>query len=315
VRFGVQIEPQFGFEYKDVLEISEKALENGFDMIWFSDHFMLDADATDRVLLDPWLLMAALVRDNDKIRVGSLVFCSSYRNPALHAKMGATIDVLSNGRLEFGIGAGWKKLEYNAYGYEFPKFSVRMKQLTEAIQIIRGAWTEEKFTFRGAYYSVDELVSFPKPIQKPHPTIWVGSNMGGPRMIELAAQYGDGINVAWGFDPEKTETIFNQLAEFAEKHDRDPEKILKSVGCWTRILESETEMKEKIKSGAVSRGISEDTYRKRVQSSLWGTPEIIADRLVKYKDQGVSDIILMFPYGEKREQIKMFGETVLPLLK
>ena len=314
MRFGVQIEPQFGFEYKDVLEISEKALSNGFEVTWFSDHFMLDADATDKVLLDPWLLMAALVRDNEKIRVGSLVFCSSYRNPALHAKMGATIDVLSNGRLEFGIGAGWKKLEYNAYGYEFPKFPVRMKQLTEAIQIIKGVWTEEKFSFVGEYYSVDELVSFPKPVQKPHPTIWVGSNMGGPRMIEVAAHYGDGINVAWGFDPEKTERIFNQLAEFAEKHGRKPQTILKSVGCWTHILESESEMDEKIKSGAASRGISEDAYRKRVQSSLWGTPEMIADKLAKYKDQRVSDIILMFPYGEMREQIEMFGDKVHPLL-
>lgn len=314
MRFGVQVEPQFGFSYKDVEEISDKALDNGFEVVWFSDHFMLDADATDRVLLDPWLLMAALVRDNDKIRVGSLVFCNNYRNPALHAKMGATIDVLSNGRLEFGIGACWKKLEFNAYGYEFPEFPTRMEQLVDAIQIIRGAWTEEKFSYSGDHHSVDQLVSFPKPVQKPHPTIWVGSNMGGPRMIELAAQHGDGINVAWGFNPEKTEAIFTQLTGFAEKHGRRPEDILKSVGCWTRILESQSEMDEKIQTGAASRGISKETYRKRVESSLWGTPEMVADNLAQYKDQGVSDVILMFPYGEKREQIELFGERVLPLL-
>jgi alkanesulfonate monooxygenase SsuD/methylene tetrahydromethanopterin reductase-like flavin-dependent oxidoreductase (luciferase family) len=314
MRFGVQIEPQFGFEYKDVLEISEIALNNGFEVAWFSDHFMLDADATDRVLLDPWLLMAALVRDNEKIRVGSLVFCNNYRYPALHAKMGATIDALSNGRLEFGIGAGWKKLEYNAYGYEFPDFPTRAEQLTEAIQIVRGAWTEDKFSFTGNHYRVNELVSFPKPVQKPHPTIWVGSNIGGPKMIELAARYGDGINVAWGFDPDKTQVIFDELSKFAETHGRKPDKILKSVGCWTRILESESEMDENIKKGAVSRGISEEAYRKRVASSLWGTPKMVADRLSKYKDQGVSDVILMFPYGEKREQIEIFGEKVLPLL-
>ncbi len=314
MRFGIQVEPQFGFSYNDVIEISDKALNNGFEVIWFSDHFMLDADATDRVLLDPWLLMAALVRDNDKIRVGSLVFCNSYRNPALHAKMGATIDVLSNGRLEFGIGAGWKKMEYNAYGFEFPNFPTRAEQLSEAIQIIRGAWTENKFSFTGTHYQVNDLVSYPKPVQKPHPTIWVGSNMGGPKMIELAAEYGDGINVAWGFSPAKTEVIFQQLAEYADKFDRKPEKIAKSVGCWTRILESESELEEKIKKGAASRGISEEAYRKRVESSLWGTAEMIADTLAQYKDQGVSDIILMFPYGEKREQIEFFGERVLPLL-
>jgi alkanesulfonate monooxygenase SsuD/methylene tetrahydromethanopterin reductase-like flavin-dependent oxidoreductase (luciferase family) len=314
MRFGVQVEPQFGFNYNDVLEIADKALGNGFEVVWFSDHFMLDADATDRVLLDPWLLMAALVRDNDKIRVGSLVFCSSYRMPALHAKMAATIDVLSNGRLEFGIGAGWKKLEYNAYGYDFPDFPTRADQLEEAIEIIRGAWTQDKFTFEGKHYQVRDLVSYPKPVQKPHPTIWVGSNLGGPRMIELAAKCGDGLNVAWGFSPEQTEAIFRQLSDFAEKHDRKPERIAKSVGLWTRILNSEDEMEEKIKKGAVARGVSEDAYRRRVASSLWGTPDTVADRLAQYRNQGVSEVILMFPYGEKREQITMFGEHVLPLL-
>jgi alkanesulfonate monooxygenase SsuD/methylene tetrahydromethanopterin reductase-like flavin-dependent oxidoreductase (luciferase family) len=314
MRFGVQIEPQFGFSYDDILEIANTAHGNGFEVVWFSDHFMLDADATDRVLLDPWLLMAALVRDNAKIRVGSLVFCSSYRMPALHAKMAATIDVLSNGRLEFGIGAGWKKLEYNAYGYEFPDFPTRADQLVEAIQIIRGAWTEDKFTFKGKHYQARDLVSYPKPVQKPHPTIWIGSNMGGSRMIEIAARYGDGLNVAWGFSPEQTSAIFDQLSIFAEKHGRKPKSIAKSVGLWTRILESETEMEEKIKKGAAARGVTEEAYRRRVASSLWGTPEVVADKLAQYGNQGVSEIILMFPYGEKKDQIATFGERVRPLL-
>jgi alkanesulfonate monooxygenase SsuD/methylene tetrahydromethanopterin reductase-like flavin-dependent oxidoreductase (luciferase family) len=314
LNFGVQIEPQFGFSYHDVLELAQKALDNSFTGVWFSDHFMLDADATDRELLDPWLLMAALVRDNKKIRVGSLVFCNSYRIPALHAKMAATIDVISNGRLDFGIGAGWKKLEYKAYGYEFPKFETRVEQLGEAIQIIKGIWTEEKFSFDGKHYQVKDVVSFPKPVQKPYPKIWVGSNEGGPKMIELAAQFGDGFNVAWRFSPDDTFRIFQQLTEFAEKHGRKPDEIVKSVGLWARILKSDSEMEEKIKSGAISRGISEEAYRKRVASSLWGTPEIVAERLAQYKDQGVSEIILMFPYGEKREQIGLFGELVHPLL-
>lgn len=314
MKFGVQIEPQFGFNYDDVLELANKALDNSFSGVWFSDHFMLDANATDRELLDPWLLMAALVRDNKKIRVGSLVFCNSYRMPALHAKMAATIDTISNGRLDFGIGAGWKKLEYNAYGFEFPNFATRVEQLGEAIQIIRGIWTEEKFSFDGNHYQVKDLVSFPKPVQKPYPKIWVGSNRGGPEMIEVAARFGDGINVAWGFSPDDTSRIFQQLTDFAEKHGRKPEHIAKSVGLWTRILKSESEMEEKIMSGAASRGISEEAYRKRVASSLWGTPEMVADRLSQYTDQGVTEIILMFPYGEKREQIAMFGEYVFPLL-
>ncbi|MFW9787927.1 MAG: LLM class flavin-dependent oxidoreductase [Candidatus Thorarchaeota archaeon] len=314
MRFGIQIEPQFGFSYDDVTELSDRALDNGFTGVWFSDHFMLDANAVDKELLDPWLLMAALVRDNKKIRVGSLVFCNSYRPPALHAKMAATIDVISNGRLDFGIGAGWKRLEFLAYGYKFPKFATRAEQLEEAIQIIRGIWTQEKFTFKGKHYQVKEVVSFPKPVQNPVPKIWVGSNRGGPRMIEIAAQYGDGINVAWGFSPDQTNKIFNQLEEFAEKHGRKSGMIAKSVGLWTRVMKTEAEIEDRIKENAAKRGISKEAYRKRVASSLWGTPETVAERLVQYKEQGVSDIVLMFPYGEMREQINLFGESVVPLL-
>ena len=105
MQIGVQIEPQFGFTYDRIQEIAEHALLTGFSHVWFSDHFMLNRDATDRVLLNPWLTMAALVRDADDICVGTLVACNSYRNPALHAKMAATLDVISEGRLEFGIGA------------------------------------------------------------------------------------------------------------------------------------------------------------------------------------------------------------------
>ena len=314
MEFGVQIEPQFGFNYADVTEIAEFALDNGFTGLWFSDHFMLDVDATNRELLDPWLLMAALVRDNERIRVGSLVFCNNYRMPSLQAKMAATVDVLSNGRLDFGIGAGWKKMEYRAYGYEFSDFNTRAEQLSEAIQIIRGAWTEEKFSFNGQHYQVNELVSFPKPIQKPHPRIWIGSNKGGPRMIELAARYADGFNISWGFSPDQTNDIFQQLNDLAVKHHRKPEDIARSVGLWTRTIKSEAEMEEKIVRGAIERGISKDEYRTRISSSLWGTPESVSDRLKEYSEQGISNVILMFPYGEEREQITQFGEYVVPLL-
>jgi len=314
LEFGVQIEPQFGYDFPDVLNIAQKALDNGFKGIWFSDHFMLDSDATDKVLLDPWLIMAALVRENKQIRVGSLVFCNSYRMPALHAKMAATIDALSNGRLDFGIGAGWKRMEYDAYGYKFPKYETRLEQLSEAIRIIRGAWTEDKFSFEGSHYRVKELISFPKPVQKPHPRIWVGSNRAGPQMIELAARYADGLNVAWGFSPEQTMGIFQQLSKFAKKHGRNPNDIAKSVGLWTRIVKSDIEMEDMIKKGAIARGISEAEYRRRVSSSLWGTPDIIANRLFEYKEQGVSNIILMFPYGEETGQVSLFGEKIAPLL-
>ncbi|MHA1928279.1 MAG: LLM class flavin-dependent oxidoreductase [Candidatus Thorarchaeota archaeon] len=311
MEFGVQIEPQFGFEFDDVLSIANTALENGFSTLWFSDHFMLNADATEEVLLDPWLLMTALVRENEKIKVGSLVFCNNYRLPALHAKMGATLDYLSDGRFEFGIGAGWKKIEYEAYGYEFQKDMVRIEQLAEAIQIIRGIWTTEKFTFKGKHYATNELVSFPKPLQKPHPPIWVGTMYARDHMLRLIAEHGDAINVAWSFSPEACNEILQRLDAFCKDFGRDPTEIKRSVGFWTRFFESEDAMESAILENAEKRGVPLEKYRERVANSLWGTSETFTTKLKAYQKLGVSHAILMLPHGKEIEQMRLIGDSVL----
>ena len=312
--FGIQVEPQFGFTLDEVEQIAEIGLANGFSTLWFSDHFMLDADAVDKVLLDPWLLMTALVMANKKIRVGSLVFCNSYRSPPLHAKMAATLDNLSNGRLEFGIGAGWKKIEYDAYGYPFPDDLTRIAQLGEAIQIIKGVWTHEKFTFEGEHYHVKDIVSFPKPVQKPHPKVWVGTMRGKEKMLELIAKCGDGINVAWTFSPSQCEEIFSRLGSLYTANGRDSAGMGKSVGLWTRCFVSEEEMNFTITENAAKRGVSEEKYRERISNALWGTPTMMVERLMQYLKLGVSHIILTLPHGEELQQIKLIGQKVLSKL-
>ena len=310
MEIGIQIEPQFGFSFDDITRISSVGLNTGFRKVWFSDHFMLDKSATDKVLLDPWLSMAALVRENPETHVGSLVFCNSYRNPALHAKMGATLDVLSEGRFDFGFGAGWKRIEYEAYGYTFPHDNERIDQLVEGIQIIRGAWTENLYNFTGKHYTVKDLISYPKPVQKPHPPIIVGTMYGRSRMVEVAARYGDGINLAWAFDLETVKGIFGKIDNVLKKTDRETSGYRKTLGYWTRVFESEGQIDEAIHSNAKKRGIPEEEYRKRVESALWGTPESIRGRLREYKDAGASDVILMFPHQQETQQMEMLGPVL-----
>ena len=312
MEFGVQIEPQVGFNLESILQIADSALENGFSTLWFSDHFMLDAESTDRVLLDPWLLMTALVRENPEIRVGSLVFCNSYRPPALHAKMASTLDHLSGGRFEFGIGAGWKKIEYDAYGYPFPNDSTRIEQLDEAIQIIKGIWSNDKYTFSGKHYAVKDVISYPKPVQKPHPTIWVGTMKAREKMLRLTAKYGGGINVAWAYSPEACKDVFSQLSKYCNEYGREENDVKKSVGFWTRLFESDAEMETAIEEGAAKRGVSLDDYRKRITSALWGTSDTIVARLKEFKEMDVSHSIFMFPDHEEVPYIKLFGESVIP---
>ncbi|MCK4566107.1 MAG: LLM class flavin-dependent oxidoreductase [Candidatus Thorarchaeota archaeon] len=313
MEFGIQIEPQFGFDYEEISRIARKGLDKGFSTVWFSDHFMLDGNSTDKVLLDPWLVMTALVTENPDIRVGSLVFCNSYRNPALHAKMAATLDVLSGGRLEFGIGAGWKKIEYNAYGYDFPDDMTRIEQLAESIQIIRRIWSEDKASFDGKHYKIKELVSFPKPVQQPHPTIWVGTMYGKQHMLKLTAKHGDGINLAWTFTPKQLDSIFKKLETYRKEYGRSQE-IKKSIGFWTHVFENEEDMEKGIIEGAKKRNIPLEKYRERVASSMWGTPEMLIEKLEAYKDLGVSHSIFMFPHQEELKQIEIFGSKVFSKL-
>ncbi len=311
--FGVQIEPQFGYTFDDVSTITEVALKNKFNTIWFSDHFMLDTESTDRILLDPWLLMTALTQQNKKIRVGSMVFCQSYRNPALTAKMAASLDVLSGGRLEFGIGAGWKEVEYKAYGYPFPSAKTRIQQMNETIQIIRGIWTNERFTYKGKHYQVEDVIAAPKPVQNPMP-IWVGAQNGKEFMLRATAKYGDGINVAWMSTPSELEERFTRLADLCEKYGRNTSEIKKSLGLWTRIFDTEEEMETALIENAKTRNIPLQEYRKRINQALWGTADSMVTRLREFEQIGVEHVIFMFPHEQEIDQIKAMGKSILTKL-
>lgn len=210
-----------------------------------------------------------------------------------------TLDVLSNGRLEFGIGAGWNELEYKAYGYRFPSAKVRIEQLAEAIQIICGTWTNKRFSFHGKHYSVENLISLPKPVQRPHPTIWVGTMRARSWMLSIAAQWGDGLNVAWSFSIEDCKHIFSELDTLIKKYGRRPQDVKRSVGFWTRIFQTRTEMEQQIIEGARQRAIPIEDYRKRVESSLWGTVDDVVDKLRRYESLGVSHAILMLPRDQE----------------
>lgn len=171
----------------------------------------------------------------------------------------------------------------------------------------------DKASFEGKHYKIKELVSFPKPIQKPHPTIWVGTMYGKQHMLKLTAKHGDGINLAWAFTPKQLESIFGKLEAYRKDYGRS-EEIKKSIGFWTRVFENEEDMEKGIIEGARKRNVPLNKYRERVASSMWGTPELLIKKLEAYKDLGVSYSIFMFPYQKEQQQIEIFGSKVLPKL-
>jgi F420-dependent oxidoreductase-like protein len=182
-----------GPSYDEVLALARAAEEHGFESFWVPDHFFGGEGYPDRDCYEAWTVLAALSRDTRTIRLGCLVTATQYRNPALLAKIVASVDQLSGGRIEFGIGAGWKENEYKAYGYDFAPPGDRVDQMIDAIEICRRLWTEERATYQGRHYRVDEAVCAPKPVQRPHPPIWVGG--AGPRVLRVAARLADGFDI------------------------------------------------------------------------------------------------------------------------
>src|SRR2546427_6986556 len=194
MRLGVIVSPAAGFSYDEIRALAKGAEKSGFDSFWVSDHFFGGPGGTpDRNCLEAWTLLAALARDTARIRLGVLVAAVQYRNPALQAKIAAGVDHMSGGRLEFGIGAGWKEDEYRAYGYDFPPPGDRVEQLRDGLEITRRLWQDDRATYRGKHYRIDDAVCAPKPTQKPHPPIWIGG--ARPRANRLAARYADGVDL------------------------------------------------------------------------------------------------------------------------
>ncbi len=310
--FGVQIEPQMGYTWQEIYNIVQAAEKNNFTHTWFSDHFLLRADSVDQNCYECITAMMGAAAKTEKLRIGPLVLCNLYRYPAVLAKQIATLDHFSNGRIEFGFGTGWKEIEFNQYGIEFPSGGVRLAMFEEALQIIKSLWTEERTTFDGKYYKIKDAVASPKPYQKPHPTIWIGLGGGKPKITRLAAQYAEGINYVWAIPPDELKQKLDEFDEIAKELGRDPSMIKKSYGAWTDVFEDEKAKLEAIKKLAEERKVPIEEVEKGMKRALVGTREEIIEKMKEYQKLKLDHFIIMFPYQKELEQMKIFKEEILP---
>jgi len=298
-----------------MLRVTKQAETLGFESAWVYDHFHTVPEPTQEVTYEAWTLMSALAATTDTIRLGQMCTCNGYRSPSYLAKVAACIDVISDGRLEMGIGGGWYEHEYNAYGYPFPKPSVRLGELDEAVQIMLAMWTEEEATFSGKHYSIDRAICQPKPVQNPHIPIWVA---GGGKQLTLrtAARYADYTN--FGSNPETFAHKRTVLAAHCERLDRDPAEITNSSSLNVIIASTDAEV-EKRKEAIVQRfgqvlDDPADTATRwfgDVQAAV-GTPEQITEEIAAYADEGCGYIIVNFPDSAVHpESMDMFAEQVM----
>jgi alkanesulfonate monooxygenase SsuD/methylene tetrahydromethanopterin reductase-like flavin-dependent oxidoreductase (luciferase family) len=295
--------------YEQIRKIWMEAEACGFDSASLVDDFFPydypDRPVTDN-FLECWITLSALARDTRTIRLGSLISCNSFRSPALLAKMAATLDVISVGRLNFGIGAGSLRLEHEPYGFPFHKISIRMDMLAEAIQLIKLMWTEEKATFKGKYYRLSEAVNNPKPIQKPNPPLWVGAEQ--EKMIRFAARYADVWNFTADLNPHPLADYEERIRTLENECDligRNPRSIRKSwlgVALLDQGKESINTKIVMLKTKSATRGISE---------GIIGTADECIQRIGELSDLGVSEFILVMPEILQTKCLRDFHDKVI----
>src|SRR5579859_2642682 len=260
--------------YETMTSIAQTAEEVGFASVWLVDHFHTTPHPTQEVTFECWTSTAALARDTRSIRIGQMVTCNSYRNPALLAKMASTVDVLSHGRLNFGIGSGWYEHEYRAYGYEYPDAPTRLKQLREAVQVILAMWTQEEAHFEGKYYQIHGAINQPKGVQKPHIPMLIAG--GGEQVtLKLVAQYGDACNVNGSL--ETIQHKFDVLKKHCETIGRDYERIRRTVTLSCIIVETDEQAEAKVPAGLPGCAAI-------MESSLIGSTATLRKRLIALEE-------------------------------
>jgi F420-dependent oxidoreductase-like protein len=298
-------------QWSKQLEVARRAERLGYDTVWVYDHFHTVPDKSQDPTFEAWTVMAALAVGTEKIRLGQMCTCNSYRPPSYMAKVASTVDVISGGRLEFAIGAGWYEEEYLAYGYEFPKASTRIRQLEEAVKIIKLMWTEDEASFEGKHYRIENAVNRPRPLQDPHPPLWIAGS--GPQLtLRIVAEHADYANYAGSL--ERFISNGKILDEHCEKIGRDPAEIGRTTHNEILIADDEASLMSAAQRIAGARNRPVERW---LESGLTiaGTAEQVTEKLGEYAAAGCVHVIGFFPDAVWGDSIDRFAGEVMPHLK
>lgn len=295
-------------KYETMSRCAIEAERAGFDSIWVFDHFHTRPTARLEATFECWTSMAALARDTSTIRLGQLVTCNGYRPPSLLAKMASCVDVLSHGRLILGIGAGWYQEEFEAYGYEYPETPDRLRMLREALQVLKAMWTQERAEFEGRYYQVRGAINEPKPVQKPHPPIWIGG--GGEKVtLKLVAQFGNACNLNGDLDTVRHK--LEVLRGHCETVGRDYDSVLKTMEFYA-ILGDPSEVARVVADTARRTGLDEAAVRAWYPAI--GDADHLARLIQSYVEVGMEYVVVNLPNAFEGGVLSRFAEEVFPRL-
>jgi F420-dependent oxidoreductase-like protein len=275
-------------QYEAMTRVGKAAEQAGYDSIWVYDHFHTVPTPELETTFEAWTITAALARDTTRVKIGQMVTCNGYRNPALLAKMASTVDVLSHGRLLCGLGAGWYEHEWRAYSYGFPETPDRMRAFREACEIVVRMWMEDKPVFHGKHYTIDGAINVPKGVQQPHIPLWLGG--GGEKVtLKLVAKWGDACNVGGG-DPAVVRQKLEVLRRHCESLNRDYDSITRSTNLNVFLLEDGA---DPVKATAQARRNA--SYEDFARGTFVATAEQLSERIAALIEAGANYIITYFP--------------------
>lgn len=307
-----------GLEVGTTMSLAVQADELGYDSLWVADHLQL---GKDDAILEGWTTLAALAGATHRAKLGPIHLCNAFREPSLMAKMSATLDQISNGRLIFFFDAGWRQVEFDAYGFPFFDAPTRIERCREGLEVIRRLWTNDgPVTYEGQHYQIRAAVNAPRPRQQPHPPIWIGEVRDG--LADLAAAFADGWN-----------SVPATLADYGEKLDvlraacsrygRDVSQLELSLETQILIATDRSELRRKVewidqlRTEADSAAIPDPHQSLKQHRDAWlvGTPDDIIDQLRAYQGLGVSHFLLWFLDAPHPGGLRLFADKVMPVLR
>ena len=328
MRFGLFIPQGWRLDLVDIptedhwpvmRDLAAHADNGAWDSLWVYDHFHTVPVPTDEATHEAWSLMSAYAATTSRIKLGQMCTAMSYRNPVYLAKVAATADIISGGRVQMGIGGGWYEHEWRAYGYGFPSAGVRLGRLDEGVQIMRDAWRDGRVSLDGKHYQVDDAIVAPKPLQDGGIPLWIAG--GGEKVtLRIAAKYAQYTNFT--SEPGGFEHKSQVLADHCRDVGTDYDAIVRSANFNAVIGESEADVKDRVErirarqaAKANPQAVEAMLSAMSAPESASGTPEQVVEKLQRMRDRGCEYAILYFPEAAyDRSGIELFEQKVIPAL-
>jgi F420-dependent oxidoreductase-like protein len=316
MRTCLMLEGQEGVTWSQWLAMAETAERLGFEALFTSDHYLSEQGDADRGSSDAWTVLSALAARTSTIRLGALVSPVTFREPALLAKAATTVDHVSGGRVELGMGAGWWEEEHRTHGFAFPPVSERFERLEEQLAIVQGLLTQERFSFAGTHHRLQDATFWPKPVQRPRMPIVLGGTTVGPRMQRLIATYADEFNTVGG-TPQEVRDRIDRARGAVDREGRAQDSLTTSFMTWCFVGRTENDWRDRVERARrkdPDAGPFDEHLAELEVDCIVGTPDRAAARLREYADAGVQRVMLNHELFDDLDMLDVLAAEVVPRL-